>query len=469
MMAYSMAVASRLEEEDLGEARHVGILLPNGVGATGAALGALLAGGAAAPMNPLLSVPELATLAKVGDIKVIVSGGPLLQKVEALGLKGIDASKIAPTPDVVAKLPGRIKELAGKDASDDTAVILFTSGTTGTPKAAMLTHANFLSQIHYLYPRLQCEEGEILQGLLPNFHIFGMTACIMLPMLKNLSVVYQPKFTPQGALKSIAEDKINYALMVPAMYAVILRILKAKPELGKGLAGLKLCVSGGSALPNALGAAWEQATGMSIYQGYGLTETSPVISVGPVGQNKAGAVGQPIEGVEVQIWDDAGKALPQGEIGEIVVRGHNVMKGYYKNQEATDQVIDSDGWFRTGDFGQLDPDGHIVVTGRKKELIIVAGENVYPGEIEELISTVPGVVEVAVVAGYDDTRGEFPRAVVVAFPGDEEGKLEEAINAACRDNLAPYKQPRVVEFIDALPRNALGKVLKREMEQRASA
>jgi long-chain acyl-CoA synthetase len=474
-LAYAAAIAERLEQEDLGEAKHVGMLLPNGLGAVGSIFGAMLAGGVAAPMNPLAPPAEIATLAKIADIKVVLTGGPLIKLVEAAGLKAIDVAAIRPGPQTIAGLPARLGRFVSKNMMGDTAVILFTSGTTGTSKAAMLTHGNLLGQVQSAMAILGTAEGDRMHGVLPYFHSFGITGCLMLPAIAGMAVVLQQRFTPQATMEAITEHKVNYVLLVPAMFAVLMKLIGAKGNVD--LSGVKAFVSGGAALPTPLAHAWKATTGAPIYQGYGLTETSPITSIGPLGVERVGSSGKPVSGVEVQIWGEDGQPLPVGEIGEVAVRGHNVMKGYYKNPEATAATIAPGGWLRSGDFGRLDEDGYVHITGRKKELIIVAGENVYPGEVEDVIAGVPGVMEIAVVAGYDDTRGEFVRAIVAPFPGDPEtgappadkAKLEEAIMAACRANVAAYKVPRRVEFVEKLPRNATGKVLKRELEQRAKA
>lgn len=472
-LVFAAAVAQRLAAEDLGPKPHVGILLPNGLGCVGAMWGALLGGNVAAPMNPLSPAEELGAQCQNGDIRVIVSGGILLEKVKKIpGITAIDLATVKPSKKHILPL---LKYLFRDRfrSGDDPAVMIFTSGTTGLPKAAVLSHKNFIANVDAVSKVLHLEEGKFLLGVLPFFHSYGLTAGLFFCALHGLKLDMHMRFIPGPVLKSIVEKKVAYIALVPSMYGLLLRQIRHE---GAELGFIRECISGGAPLPRGVAAAWHEGVGVEILEGYGQTEAAPVISNNRQDAIRRGTVGHVVPGGEVQIWDDEGNPLPPGEVGEIVYRGPNVFLGYYNNPEETAKTITKDGWLKTGDFGEMHEEGYLVITGRKKELIIVAGENVYPPEVENVVSEVSGVVEVAVVAGFDDTRGEFVRACVVPFKGNEEQgvppadheELEKKILERCRERLAPYKVPRRVEFLDELPRNSIGKILKRELEVRAT-
>lgn len=470
-LVFAAAIAQRLAAEDLGPKPHVGILLPNGLGCAGAIWGALLGGNVAAPMNPLSPPEELAAQCANAHIRVILAGGPLLEKVKKIpGVVGVDVAAIKPSKKHLVPL-AKYLLLDRFRSGDRPAIMIFTSGTTGLPKAAVLSHHNFIANVDSVAQVLHLEQGEFLLGVLPFFHSYGLTAGLFFCALKGLKLDMHMRFIPGPVLKSILEKKVAYIALVPSMYGLLLRQIRHE---GAQLDFIRECISGGAPLPRGLAAAWKEGVGVEILEGYGQTEAAPVISNNRQDAIRRGTVGHVVPGGEVQIWDEDGKPLPHGEVGEIVYRGANVFLGYYNNPEETAKALTKDRWLKTGDFGEMGADGYLTITGRKKELIIVAGENVYPPEVENAISEVSGVIEVAVVAGFDETRGEFVRACVVPFKGNaEQGvppadheELEKAILERCRARLAPYKVPRRVEFYDELPRNTVGKILKRELEQR---
>jgi long-chain acyl-CoA synthetase len=228
------------------------------------------------------------------------------------------------------------------------------------------------------------------------------------------------------------------------------------------ISAAKAFIAGGSALPSLLAHAWLKVVGKPIFQGYGLTEATATVSIGPFDDFRHGTVGKPLEGVEIEIRNDKGRTLQVGQIGEILVRGPNVMKGYHRAGEATFATITHDGWLKTGDYGMINAEGHVTITGRKKDVIIVGGESVHPQELERVVAEVPGVGEAAVISGYNDMIGEFARVCVAPIPADRK-QMTQAIMAHCHAKLAPFKVPRQVDYYEQLPRNVLGKVMKEEL------
>jgi long-chain acyl-CoA synthetase len=296
---------------------------------------------------------------------------------------------------------------------------------------------------------------DVFLCVLPLFHSFAITAAMLLPVLSGARIVLQRRFMASQTLKLISDERVSVLMLVPAMYELLVKSqLLGKTQLGS----LRYAISGGGPLSPVLEKAFEDATGFPLLNGYGLTETAPVVSVNLPQKRRLGSIGFPLPNLRVEIWDDRDQRLEHGGIGEIMVQGDNVMKGYYGLEEETRQVITKEGWLHTGDSGFLDDDGFLYITGRKKDLIICGGENIYPQEIEDVIAAHPAVELVAVVGAHDKLRGEYPKAFV---------KLKEDCHVSardlkefCRRQLASFKVPREVEFLADLPCNVLGKVLK---------
>jgi long-chain acyl-CoA synthetase len=344
--------------------------------------------------------------------------------------------------------------------ADDTAVILYTSGTTGTPKGAELTHANLRRNCTTSARTLgEFTEEDVLLGALPLFHTFGQTCTMNCALVSGACVTMLPRFDPDKALEIIERDRVSVFQGVPTMYNALLHAERADST---DASCLRMCMSGGAAIPVELIRAFEEKFGCIILEGYGLSETSPVASFNhPDKPRKAGSIGTPIEGVEMQVWDDEGNEMPQGEVGEIVIRGHNVMKGYWNRPDATREAITDDGWFRTGDMALVDEDGYFFIVDRKKDMIIRGGYNVYPREIEELLYEHPAVQEAAVLGVPDEQLGEEVGAAVVLCKGES---LEpDELRAWLKEQVAAYKYPRKIWFVDELPKGPTGKILKREI------
>ena len=366
--------------------------------------------------------------------------------------------------------PGEFEQLLGRPGAgprhgrppgDDTAVILYTSGTTGKPKGAELTHANLLQNSKGVSEKLgEMTEDDVLLGALPLFHSFGQTCTMNSAVSVGATVTMLPRFDPDKALEIIERDRVTLFQGVPTMYNAMLHSASCDSA---DCSSLRICMSGGAAMPAELMRAFEEKFGCIILEGYGLSETSPVASFNhPDRERKPGSIGTPIEGVEMQVWDDDGNEVPQGEVGEIVIRGHNIMKGYWNRPDANREAITEDGWFRTGDMAKMDEDGYFFIVDRKKDLIIRGGYNVYPREIEEVLYEHPAVQEAAVIGVPHDELGEEVGAAVVLKEG--ESVDEDELKSYVKEQVAAYKYPRKVWFMDELPKGPTGKILKREIE-----
>jgi long-chain acyl-CoA synthetase len=345
-------------------------------------------------------------------------------------------------------------------ARDETAVILYTSGTTGRPKGAELTHASLTSNARTTEETLlEASPGDVIMGCLPLFHVFGLTCSLNAGVLAGACLTLIPRFDGGKALQVIERDGVTIFEGVPTMFSAMLH----QPDAtGHDVSSLRLCVSGGSAMPVEVMRSFEETFGCIVLEGYGLSETSPVASFNhPHAERKPGSIGTPIRGVDMRVVDDEGKDVGSGEVGEIAIRGENVMKGYWKRPEETEKAI-PDGWFRTGDLARQDEDGYFFIVDRKKEMIIRGGYNVYPREIEEALYEHPAVAEVACVGIKHPDLGEEVCAAVALKPGAsaEPDELREFAKA----RVAAYKYPRHVWLVESLPKGPTGKILRRSVE-----
>jgi len=345
-------------------------------------------------------------------------------------------------------------------APDDTAVILYTSGTTGMPKGAELSHSNLMMNAIASVAMTHLNSHDVSLIALPLFHSFGQSVQMNASAASGGSMVLLPRFEAESAMRAMTDHSVTVFCGVPTMYIALLNLDWQGPDLA---VSLRVGVSGGAAMPVAVLRAFEQRFGIVILEGYGLSETSPVATFNHYDTKRVpGSVGVAIAGTEVGIVDEHGKLLGTDEVGEIVVRGHNVMKGYWRNPEASAQALRG-GWFHTGDMGRRDADGNHYVVDRLKDMVIRGGFNVYPREIEEVLMTHPAVAQVAVIGVPHEVHGEEIKAVVMAKPGVPADAQE--IVSWCRERMAAYKYPRIVELVQALPMTATGKILKRELRQ----
>ncbi|HYJ92309.1 MAG TPA: AMP-binding protein, partial [Pyrinomonadaceae bacterium] len=357
---------------------------------------------------------------------------------------------------------------------DDTCSILYTSGTTGQPKGAELTHFNIYMNSVVAYnlqlPAVDFTTGEQLTCLitLPLFHTTGQTVQMNSSMYGGLRVVLLPRFEAATTLEAMVREKVNFWIGVPTMYWAILKYIDETGfDTSKIVENLKVPTSGGAPLPVEIIERFEKIFGLRILEGYGLTETSPIACFNQFEKpSKPGTVGQPLMGIEVKCFDDDDREVPRGERGEIVIRGHNIMKGYYKRPEATAKAF-TNGWFHTGDIGVIDDEGYVAIVDRKKDMILRGGYNVYPRELEEVIITHPAISLCAVVGVPDERLGEEVKAFVVLKQGVE--LSEDKFLAWCKEQFAANKYPRYVEFRDSLPVGATGKIFKRALREEAAA
>ena len=456
----SARFAGLLKSKGFEKGDRVGVMLPNVPYFAIAYYGTLRAGGVVVPMNVLLKGRETAFYLTDPGAKIIVAWHDFLEAAQ----QGADEAGA----EVIPVKPGEFEQMLGEaeaahdvvdvDAEEQTAVILYTSGTTGKPKGAELTHSNMHQNCTIAADTLgEMSEQDVLLGALPLFHSFGQTCSLNACVYKGGTLSMIPRFDPDKALEIIERDKVTLFQGVPTMFNAMLH-----SEKEADVSSLRLCMSGGSAMPEEVMRKFEEKFGAKVLEGYGLSETSPVASFNhPDKPNKPGSIGTPIEGVEMKLIDDEGKEVPEGEIGEIAIRGHNIMKGYYNREDATKESIDEDGWFKSGDMGKKDEDGYFFIVDRKKELIIRGGYNVYPREIEEVLYEHPAIAEAAVIGIPDDNMGEEVGAAIVFKPG-EEADVDD-IKAFVKDQVANYKYPRQIWVADELPKGPTGKILKREI------
>jgi long-chain acyl-CoA synthetase len=428
----------------------VGIMLPNIAYFPVCYYGVLRAGAVVIPMNQLLKEREVAYYMADSGARLLFAPHEFAEAARA-GAR--DSEVIVVEPGAFdALLAGCEPTGTTGRSSSDTAVILYTSGTTGTPKGAELTHGSLFENMRVSRELFELGPDAVMLGSLPLFHAFGQTCALNATLAAGGSLTLLPRFSPADALEIIERVRGSVFCGVPAMYAALLH-----HSAEHDTSSLRLCISGGAAMPLEVMAAFEERFGCVVLEGYGLSETSPVVSFNrPDRQRRPGSIGVPIRGVEMRLAD-----VKDG-VGEIAVRGHNVMKGYWNKPQATTEAIDTDGWFHTGDLARVDADGYYFIVDRKKEMIIRGGFNIYPREIEEVIYEHPDVVEAALVGIPHAELGEEVGAAVVLKPGSQ--ATADEVKQFVKARVAAYKYPRVVWLEDALPKGSTGKILRREIK-----
>ena len=452
-------LAGLLHDRGVGPGDRVGIMLPNVPNFAVCYYGTLRAGGVVVPMNVLLKQREIAYY--LGD-----SGAKLLFAWEGFSAEATAGAAQAGAECVLVR-PGEFEQLVGSaeprsevhgTADDDTAVILYTSGTTGTPKGAELTHLNLKRNCEVSSALFDLGLEAVTLGALPLFHSFGQTCALNATIEAGGTLALIPRFDPGKTLEIIERDRVNVFEGVPTMYGAMLHC----PEREKfDSSTLRLCASGGSAMPVELLRAFERTFHCKVVEGYGLSETSPVASFNhPDRERKPGSIGTPIKGVEMKLVDEDDADVQQGGVGEIVIRGHNVMKGYWQRPDDTAEALRG-GWFHSGDMARVDEDGYYFIVDRKKDMIIRGGYNVYPREVEEVLYEHPAVLEAAVIGVPDDEYGEEVAAAVSLKHGAQASPDE--LQAFTKERMAAYKYPRYVWLVDELPKGPTGKILKREI------
>jgi len=454
--ARSARAAALLAARGVERGDRVAIQLPNVPAFADFYFAVLRLGAVVVPVNPLLRAAESAYTLEDAEARVLIAW----HEAEP------------PEPDVAARVESiRIEEpfggevLAGFEGDDtvvevdpaETAVILYTSGTTGRPKGAELTHRNLGLNTRAVIGELGITADDVLLGTLPLFHSFGQTCTLNSSIAVGARLALLTRFDAAAAVELVEREGVTILMGVPTMLA---GIATAAADHGP-FPGLRIAASGGAPLPREQAESFERATGTPVLDTWGLSETSPEATLNRPGKNRAGSVGLPIAGVEVAVFDEDGAPVPVGEVGQLAVRGHNVMKGYWRRPDATAAAITPEGWFLTGDLGRLDEVGYAYVVGRLKDMIIRGGLNIYPREVEEVLHRHPAVAEAAVVGVPDERLGEEVGAAVVLATGATASP--EELREWLKQRVAPFKYPRRVWLLDELPKGPTGKILKREI------
>ena len=456
----SAHAAGQLRRAGVRPGDRVGLLAPNVPVFAVQYYAILRAGAVVVPMNPLLKAREV-------EYYLSDSGARLLlawHDIAAEAQKGAQAAGVPCREIGELDVTGTAATDAGPEAvvraPSDTAVLLYTSGTTGHPKGAELTHANLTRNTEVTCTTLlQLTELDVVFGALPLFHAFGQVVGLNCAIAAGACLTLLSRFDAAKALRIIERDHVTAFLGVPTMYAALLAVPDGKRH---DTTSLRVCVSGGAALPVEILQRFETSFACTVLEGYGLSETSPVACFNHPGRpRRPGTIGTPIAGVELRVIGEDGVGAPDGTPGEIAVRGHNVMKGYWQRPEATAEAI-PDGWLRTGDVGIRGADGYFRIVNRRKDLIIRGGFNVYPREIEEILYEHPAVAEAAVIGVPHATHGEEVAAAVALKPGV--GASPDELREFVRNQVAAYKYPRHVWIVDVLPKGPTGKILKREIK-----
>lgn len=459
--------AAYLTSRGIGKGDYVAMLLGNSPHFVISYYGVLLTGAAVVPINPIYTPKEIMYILHNSNARLAIAVAPLLPVLESIKHQLPNLCEVVLVGDGAAsdwvtpfeKMVAHSSEGWRGDAlqADDLAVILYTSGTTGQPKGAMLTQRNMASNADAISAYLGVSGDDIFVTVLPMFHVFCMTVCMNAPIAVGATMLILPKFSPADVAKAIKQHQATVFAGVPTMYNFIMQT----PEIAvEALDSLRICISGGASLPVALLHNFERKFGKVISEGYGLSEASPVTAFNPVqGIRKPGSIGVSIPGVENRIVDAEGEELERGQVGELIVRGPNVMKGYLHMPEETSRTLQN-GWLYTGDMGYMDEDGYIFIVDRKKDMVIVGGYNVYPREVEEVLYEHPQIIEAAVIGVPDENAGEAVHAYVVSR---DPSLTEEELIAYCRNGLAKYKVPSKIIFIEELPKNTTGKILRRAL------
>jgi long-chain acyl-CoA synthetase len=475
--AYTNVETQRYADQFAGGLRKLGIekgdrvmvCMPNCPEVLFAYQGITRAGATIVPVMFTLHPRELHYIARNSGAKAVVTSSYILPNVE----KSLDGLPSQPHLIVVDRpseglcknfydvMADDVHPLDDGVTAEDNAVILYTSGTTGNPKGVLLTHKNLYSNAENSAKHNETERGTTL-GVLPLAHVYGLTVSNVC-FLTGSSIVVFPNFDVIEVFKAIETYGVKSFSAVPAMIHAMLSYPQADQY---DTSSLESVGSGSAPLPIALLHAFEQKFGAKVYEGYGLSEAAPVVTAHRKGiEIKPGSVGVPIPGVEVKVVNDEGEEVPTGEVGELIVRGENVTPGYYQNQEESSRVL-RDSWLYTGDMARMDDEGYVYIVDRKKDLIIRGGFNVYPRDVEEILNAHDAVFEAAVVGVPDERMGEEMVACIVKKPGKE--ITEEELITYCQDHLAKNKTPRRVVFLEALPRNGVGKILKTHLRKTAS-
>ncbi|MCA9101010.1 MAG: long-chain fatty acid--CoA ligase [Planctomycetales bacterium] len=455
-----------LKQSGIQPGDSVAVMLPNLPQFAACEYGVFMAGAIFVPVNVMLTPAELEYVVRDSNVRALVVFEMWTEQVRA----GIAKIESPPQVFVVGECPDDFRPFAELVASSEgfdptprdtgeAIMTLYTSGTTGSPKGALITHANVIANINMVSHIFPTEPSDRTLCVLPLFHCFALNSVLNMAVHKRTCVVLHPRFEVESCFKALAGEGITSMAGVPTMYFYLLK----HPDLGREkFTRLRYCISGGAAMPVEVLNEWESRTGVPIYEGFGMTETTVSVSVNRPDRRKVGSIGLPFDGVEMAIVDEADNRLPDGEVGELIIRAPNVMKGYLNKPIETAEVL-RDGWFHTGDLARRDEDGFFYIVDRKKDMIIKGGFNIYPREIEEVIYQRPEIAEAAVIGVHDDAKGEQILALVTVKHGAQ--LSENDLRGYLEQHLARYKLPQMYEFRDELPKGPTGKILKRELRQ----
>jgi long-chain acyl-CoA synthetase len=456
-------LATGLKVHGVEPGASVGLMLPNIPHFAEALYGAWMNGNVVVPMNVLLTAPEIRYLVEDSKIQALFVFEMFLPQVE-VAITGLhDAPRVIVIGNAgrhtayTALVEGQAPVAPRSATPDEHILTIYTSGTTGKPKGAVITNHNVIAQLDMTDDLFPPQPGDKSLCVLPLFHVFALNGVLNSAIRHCETIVLHVKFELDAAVKSLQNDGITTFAGVPTMYFYILK----HPDIATlEFPKLRMCVTGGAAMPVDVLHSFEDKFGVPIFEGYGLTETTVSVCCNRAGAKKAGSVGKPYPGLQLKIVDDEGRETKTGERGEIIVKGPNIMQGYLNRPEATAETI-VDGWLHTGDIGYVDDEGFVFIVDRKKDMIIKGGYNIYPREIEEVLYQMPQVAEAAVVGVQDDAKGEHVRAVISVRPGTDLD--EQQVETYLKENLAKYKLPSEYVFVNELPKGPTGKILKREL------
>ncbi len=451
----------------VGKGDRIALLCSNGRYFVDLYLAALGLGAITVPLNPSSPAPEIEREVHTVEAKVVV-----VEPSAAHAWSQIDRTRLPSVQHVVATETGTVpgadsafddllaaQPLATVEvAADDLAVLIFTSGTAGSPRAAMLSHGNLSANIEQGLSTDGINPSDVVYGVLPMFHIFGLNVVLGLTLARGATVVLVQRFDPFTALETIADRGITVIPGAPPLWLAFSHFEEAPAD---SFANVRLALTGAAKMPEEATRRLQQRFGITLREGYGLTEASPVVTSSAGMTIKVGSVGKVLDGIQVRLVDENGDDALEGDAGEIWVKGPNVFQGYLDEPEATARVLTADGWLRTGDIAVVDDDGYLYLVDRAKDLVIVSGFNVYPAEVEEVLMEHPDVAEVGVIGVPHPHTGEAVKAFVVLKPGA--AAHEDTLVSWCLDNLARYKCPSKILFVDELPRNVSGKLLRRDL------
>ncbi|MBC7785826.1 MAG: AMP-binding protein [Burkholderiales bacterium] len=433
----------------------VGLLLPASAGFVASFYGALMVDKVPVPINFLLGPREVGHIIADSGIDTIITIPLLGARLKDLPVNIIDLEELAKTPPP----PGATNYSPAEHQGSDVGTILYTSGTSGLPKGVILTHSNMHEDVTASIQHAQLNQEHRFLGIVPLFHSTGMLVTLLAPTTLGARVIFCGRFSPVGTIQKIREHQITVMAGVPSMYGALCRL---KDASSRDMDQMYAALSGGEPLPSKIREAFAARFGKPLLEGYGLTETIAPVAFNTPQNYRPGSVGRAIPGVEIRIESDTGQPLGRNQTGEVLIRGPMVFKGYLNLPDETAAAITPERFFRSGDLGHVDDDGYIFITGRKKDVIIISGEKVYPREIEELLGQHPDVAEAAVVGRRDESRGEAVVAFIV--PKESQSVTEESIRAFCREQgMVNWKIPKDIFITNDLPRSPTGKVLKREL------